>query len=383
MTWADVAYSYKKLITIDHDLVSSDESGFPILINITDADLADTSNGGHVESSSGYDICFYDSTETTLYDHEIDKYTNTSGLLVVWVNVTSISSTTDTLIYIYYGNPDQTTTQDSITTWDANYISVWHMNDAEDTSHIHDSTTTNTGTKVGAGQPAVSTSGKIGNCQYFDGNNDYIDCGDTASLRITSPECTFSFWINRDNDALTDYIINKVNLLGYGYTIVFAAAAIFATSSDGSNWQTAAVAADAPTGVWTYVVGAHSADIASLYVQGGSPGTDASPAASIIDTTPKTFDICRYYRTEGTAYAKGYVDEVRVSKVERLSGWNLTEYNNQSAPGTFMSFGDETSQGGGGPTTTQGLIEVYLKLISAHYVEFDGTNIERFIIPSG
>ena len=65
MTWADTDYGYKKKITIDNTKVAGDEVNFPILISVTDANLADTSNGGQVESSDGYDIVFYNDDEDT------------------------------------------------------------------------------------------------------------------------------------------------------------------------------------------------------------------------------------------------------------------------------------------------------------------------------
>lgn len=53
-------YDYKKTITIDHTQIPAtfELTDFPVLINHIDADLADTANGGKVESPDGDDIRF-------------------------------------------------------------------------------------------------------------------------------------------------------------------------------------------------------------------------------------------------------------------------------------------------------------------------------------
>ena len=107
MTWANDLYGYKKKITINDSKVPGNLSNFPVLISVTDANLADTSNGGYVQSSDGYDIVFYNSDEDTVLKHEIERYDNTIGLLCFWVKVPSInSSSPSTYVYIYYGKSD-------------------------------------------------------------------------------------------------------------------------------------------------------------------------------------------------------------------------------------------------------------------------------------
>jgi hypothetical protein len=41
----------------------------------------------------------------------------------------------------------------------------------------------------------------------------------------------------------------------------------------------------------------------------------------------------------------GKLDEVRVASVARSANWITTEYNNQSAPGTFETLGTEVANG--------------------------------------
>ena len=51
----------------------------------------------------GDDIVFTDNDGIKL-DHEIESYDSATGHLVAWVNLPLLSTSTDTVIYLYYGN---------------------------------------------------------------------------------------------------------------------------------------------------------------------------------------------------------------------------------------------------------------------------------------
>ena len=91
---------YRKMISINHSQVFGNLTGFPVLINISaDADLA-----SHAQSD-GDDIIFMDGDGVAhQLPHEIEYYNATTGRLVCWVNVSWLSSTVDTTLYMYYGN---------------------------------------------------------------------------------------------------------------------------------------------------------------------------------------------------------------------------------------------------------------------------------------
>ena len=86
--WWDGYWAYKKQITLDHDQVLHDLTNFPVLINLS----SDTSLAAHARNDA-YDICFVDSTETVQFAHEIEYFDGSTGQLVAWVNVSSVSST--------------------------------------------------------------------------------------------------------------------------------------------------------------------------------------------------------------------------------------------------------------------------------------------------
>jgi hypothetical protein len=180
--WYDASWAYRKQITIDHNSIPSTLTNFTVLINTTDADWRDTANGGHVAQSDGGDILFTASDGTTKLAHEIEKYTPTTGELVAWVQVPSLSATTDTEIYVYYGNAGCADQWDISGTWEPDYKMVQHL---EETSGTHYDSTQygNDGTPHGG--VIQGTAGKIDGADDFDGVDDYIACGNDASLNIT------------------------------------------------------------------------------------------------------------------------------------------------------------------------------------------------------
>jgi hypothetical protein len=169
--WYNVSWSNRKAITIDHTKVSGSSSltNFPVLISLpNDTDLE------AVAQANGNDILFTAADGTTKLSHEIEQYTASTGQLIAWVQVPTVSPTGDTLIYIYYGNASAADQQNQTGVWDSGFKLVQHL---EQTSGVttYDSTSNgNNGTKVSATSPTATSAGEIGGAQSFDGSGDYI-----------------------------------------------------------------------------------------------------------------------------------------------------------------------------------------------------------------
>jgi hypothetical protein len=126
------ATAYRTKITIDHTQVpNTDQTDFPVLIKRTETGWKTITNGGHVGKDNGGDIYFTLSDGTTKLDHEIESYSSSTGELIAWVKIPTLSSSVNTDIYAYYGDrtaPDQWNIPG---TWDDggnNYFKgVWHF----------------------------------------------------------------------------------------------------------------------------------------------------------------------------------------------------------------------------------------------------------------
>ena len=70
-------------------------TAFPVLIDLSsDTELAANAR------DDGFDILFTSSDGATKLSHEIETFSGTSGALVAWVKVPSLSSTCDTSLYL-------------------------------------------------------------------------------------------------------------------------------------------------------------------------------------------------------------------------------------------------------------------------------------------
>ncbi len=125
-------YAYRRSIDIQESRIpgASALANFVILVDLTDNDLRSCSNGGYMENPNGWDIRFTwwnGSTWITLY-HDIEGYDATTGRITAWVQIPSLSATSNTTIYLYFGNPSINTNSSSTATWNAFYRGVWHFN---------------------------------------------------------------------------------------------------------------------------------------------------------------------------------------------------------------------------------------------------------------
>ena len=101
-----------KPITINHIYVSEEQTNFPILINITDSDLAMKAQ------ADGDDIVFFTSDNITQLDHQIEgTFDSTNGHLKAWIQIPTLSNTADTVINMYYNNSGATNTENPSGVW--------------------------------------------------------------------------------------------------------------------------------------------------------------------------------------------------------------------------------------------------------------------------
>jgi len=338
-------FGYRKAITIDHTKVSGDLVNFPVLINLpTDASLA-----AHAQAT-GNDILFTSSTTAwntgTTNDklaHEIETYTTATGSLQAWVKIPNLSSTVDTVIYMYYGNAGATTQQNKTAVWDTNTKMVQHMNQTGTgaVGDFKDSTQYGNNSANTAGQPTVTFSGKIGNAQGFNSTSQYIDMGNGGVLSPVA-SITVSAWIKATALENGRYIVNKWNDTADGYSMHFAYNNLYFQLRDGSYGYATIV--ETPysnlSTDWIYVTGTYNnVSGGNLYVNGVSKDQNTDVSRTAVASS-RSLRIGSSFN--GTALWSGSLDEVRISNTTRSATWIATEYNNQSSPSTFYSLSPET-----------------------------------------
>ena len=336
--WYNSSWKYRKTITIDNTKVEENLSNFPVLISLTDTDLRDNAQ------SDGDDILFTSSDGTTKLSHEIESFNDSTGQLTAWVKIPSLSSSSDTVIYMYYGNSGASNQQDTANVWDSNFIGVLHLNetvtDEQITGTHNDSTSNgNDGTQQGNDE----TAGKIAKGQDFDGADDTVDCGSGASLNITQ-EITLSVWVNMvERPAKGDYysVVTKtdwkydVYLYGTEATETNLGGYFKLNTGNVDIWEGPDI--DIPPNVWTQVAIAFDGTDFKLYVNGELDYTQNDPG-----TIEDSSGINVIIGLKDSLYWKGPMDEVRISNTARDPDWIKTCYNSQNSPSTFYGVGDET-----------------------------------------
>lgn len=340
--WYNSSWGYRKAITVNSGQVPSTQTNFPVLVNLaSDAGLA-----AHA-LSTGYDILFTSGDGISKIPYERELFTKSTGALVAWVNVPSVSA--GTVIYLYYGNPGATDQQAAASVWDANYKGVWHMKEATGSNLADASSTGWTETQVAS---PVQTPGQIGGSLNFNGTTQYATHVNGASPFRYSGAITYSFWANMPSGGGGNVMgVDCSGGQGYGGVSLYLTSLGFTWTpttpgtDDGINSSALSLTA----GQWAHIVVTidFSGQTKHFYVNGSEVSTSFSPS------TPSNWNPSTSYsgtlndeigsRTINATrgYFKGTLDEVRVSNIIRSADWVKTEFNNQSSPTTFYLVGSE------------------------------------------
>jgi uncharacterized repeat protein (TIGR01451 family) len=333
-TWAK-----RKQITIDHTKVSGSSAlvNFPVLFASTDADFKSTANGGSVGKSDGTDIFFTDAGGTKL-NHELDGYSATTGQVTAWVRVPSLSPTTDTVLYIYFGNASSPDQQNRAGTWDTNCTGVWHLGNATTLTATDSTASGNNGTLNGS--PAAAA-GQISGAASFNGSNSITG---TSTLSGVS-NATISLWVKQSSSGGSQYGAWVATTSGYG-TGYFVG-----RDSASNSWQAFINGLKlSGTGLaydtWQHVALTYASGVSGgfkIYLNGVLNASTTNTGAI---TTHTSYD----FGTDRTYASQSVLDEVHMSNTVRSADWIRTEFNNESSPATFYSLG--ASQAGGAADLT-------------------------------
>jgi uncharacterized repeat protein (TIGR02543 family) len=318
--WWNSSWQYRRPITINHQKVSSDQTNFPVVVDLTDSGLKGKAQ------TSGNDFVFVDANNAKL-NHEIEQYDPATGHLVVWVRVPTLSSTIDTVIYMYYGNPSCPSQQNKTAVWDINYLMIMHLD--EKTGTQYDSTSNqNNGTSVSP--LSQGATGKIDGCDDFPGGSTggYVQA---PRVCTTQTQFTFSAWIYPRSGSR--YFISEWwNNQGAFLQINMDNAVQFYVNG-------LMVSMPVSLNQWHYVVATYNGTYMQLWLDGGFPAT-----ASVSVPTWPSQSLYVGDRSDHLRKFNGLIDEVRVSNVARSGSWVNAEYNNQKDPSTFYTIGTEQAR---------------------------------------
>ena len=343
----------QRSLTIDHTKVPGTQSNFTVLVSVTDPALKTVANGGHVANANGYDIGFYsDSLGTTKLKWEVEKYDGTTGNLIAWVKIPSLSSSSDTVFYLLYGDNSINTDQsDPPNTWDSNFKGVWHMSDSAANTTIRESTATGANGTNNANTSTKTATGQIGKALSYNGSTD----GSFAAINLSATNiATLSFWMKwttnaNDDDLAFEYTPNYNTNSNHGFIADWNSSGFgggrFETGMGNGNfsyWSDVFARPSAATWHLIQLVFNRSGPTNKVYLDGSlqtlTTGTHSASGMGNFSNSSLYF----MSRAANALNAAGTLDEVRLSTIERNANWVATEYNNQSSPGTFITVGSES-----------------------------------------
>ncbi|MEM2129705.1 MAG: M14-type cytosolic carboxypeptidase, partial [Candidatus Bathyarchaeia archaeon] len=340
--WWNSNWKYRRTITIDRTKVAADQTNFPVLIDITDVGLTSKAQ------PDGDDFVFTTANNVKL-NHEIESYDSTTGRLVAWVNVPYLSSTVDTVLYLYYGNSACGNQQNPSAVWDSSYKLVLHLNEQAGI-HSDSSVYSNNGAPVNGVLQGVPS--KIDGGDTFDGVNDYIEIAHSNTLTGYTTAFSVGFWVRLQDTSRRQTIINKYDTTGnqrgwfveYDPTVRPTRPFAFFASNDGINYREWYASFVPSAGVWYYVVVVWEANaVPRFYVNGvqvATVGTATIPSIYNNPNTPLFIGRCPYNTAR---YFSGSLDEITISNPARSASWIQTSYNNQLNPAAFYDIsGEET-----------------------------------------
>lgn len=347
-------YDQRVKITINSTDIDGTLTDFPVLIFLSNSSAGENDEDVSFifdelgEDANRTKIAVTTNDETTECYVEIEKWDDANEEAWLWVKVPSISSTSDTNIYLYYDKDHVNNTayvgdtNDVVaeSVWDSNFKMVYHMRDGASTSSVYDSTSNdNDGTKLSANNPITYDSGEVDGAQDF-GGDDYV----TIPFSL-SPDYTIEFWACPDNiaDASGTCILSFSDTAAGGSGVAlgfYTGTDEILIGNDAFQYGLDDVSVYLTNDVWQYWV-----DV-----------VDASDDIDFyLDGVNKTLDVTTYwtnepdYRSIGVRYATGYsryldgkVDEVRISDTLRNSAWIKASY--ESERDHLLDFGNEETE---------------------------------------
>lgn len=302
-------------------------------LKVTNIFLATVANGGTVQNSSGYDVTFSsDNACATGLNFELEDY-NVTGDATWHVQLSSLSHTVDTVVYVCYNNSSISTFQGNVSgTWDSNYKRVYHLSTGSNTLDSTGNQNLNTsGTSLNLGSLADG------------GTRSTTQTGGTANgIPYGSSTRTLEVWLNSNSCSTSENILvyganTALNfqdlVLVCGSGSISYEFGVFGGSnhviSTGGAWG---FLADPD---WNYFVASYDGTKAYLYVDGVLQNAGGTTFA--LNTTSS---IAFTINFDPTGFQH---DEVRLSDVNRSADYMTATWNAYKVSSTFFTLGAGTA----------------------------------------
>jgi hypothetical protein len=335
MSWYNSSWDYRVKITIESDEVDSTLTDFPVYV-----DLSDLPSGFHTNcnQTDARDIRVTRSDGTTECAREVVFYDSATDTGELHFKANSLSSSSNTDFYIYYGNssatePASDSTYGSENVWDSNYKMVLHL---QETSGEPKDSSGNTSPSYEGNLP-TDVASKIGKGQTF-GDTDYVEIADNSNIDCTSQ--TISFWLKAHNlgtSGIGRAFWTRRTTFADGQLLFY-----YSESGQKINWDTFGSGGNRwntgyspPTdGTVVYLAFTYDGSIKRMYLDGSSYGSNNNTngignPSSVARIGSNTISVGMHLDAD--------MDEFRLSNTNRSGDWISAEHTNQNTPTTFYT----------------------------------------------
>jgi hypothetical protein len=352
--WLDSAWLNRTEITVAASEVDSTLTDFPVYL-----DLAVLGSEFFEEvAGDGSDIRITMADGTTQVPREIVSIATSTGTGEVHFLAPTLSDTSDTTFYVYYGNPSPTTILDSDplgahAVW-RDYLAVYHLEEAAggtgNTDVYLDSTE-----NAFHGDDEVTTAGKTGllgqGQDFVPASADFIDLPNT--ILNGENEVSVTWWLNTTQSGSQGVVSGANGSNDNEYLLFFnddSQLRLYDGQSGGSNssWNITTIS----DGSWRHyaVERRDSPDQAELFYNGVSQGS-VGATHNALSISAGGLVVGQEQDSVGGGFSTGQavdgaLDELRFSTSTRSAAWYNAAYINQGTPTTFLATSTQESRPG-------------------------------------
>ena len=335
--WYDPAWLVRRRLVIQSAQVQAPGNGalthYPALIDLTGEGLQ--------ARADGFDVLFTAADGLQKLPHEIERWDQAGDHLVAWVAVDSLSSTEDTVLYLYSDNANAPDQADVTRVWDDNHRGVWHLNQDPGSGTL---ATIRDSSPHGRHMTAVLLEsgdlkpGRIGLGIEYGGDNEYTETRQNINISGDSA-FTMEAWVLPGDNSTPDAYGKGISAWGFAGST--SRASFLYYDSDDNVFEVGFWANDDQTAgdyqqdTWYHVVNTYDGATQNVYVNGQMALSRAPGPLNLFDD---------WYRVGVDSFGQarffvGMIDEARVSNIARSAEWIATTYNNHSAPASFVVVG--------------------------------------------
>lgn len=313
-------WSKRQKLTIDHTQVDDELTDFPVKVIVSsDNPLFDTAK------SDGSDVRFTAADGETLLKFEREVHDTTEKIAVYHVKIPSVSSTSDTDFYLYYGNASASDASSPNDVWDSNYKLVMHMGSSLEDSTSNGNDGTNYGSTLGLASDGYYRSFREG--QYI-----------TLYNMPAFTDITALVWIYPKEDIQLrpgNWFGNATSYEGW----MFYRWGVYI--GNGSTWIDApSLGASSPQNSWTFAAFSYDGSTIKTY-QNNMIITKHTGLSGTVSTSSAIGAIGDHPTSSWDTYINANVGEVRISSIARSDAW--IKATSASLHDELLTFGSEES----------------------------------------